>query len=415
MGRLNRGSESGMNNDLKLWKKKFFIIWTGQGISSLTSSIVQMAIIWYITNETHSAAALSFATLLGFLPQAVLGMFIGVFIDRYDKKKIMIYSDLCMSLLCVVLVISGMTGRIPMWLIFISLFLRSVGNAFYSPSLQATTPSIVPKGQLTKYAGYAQTFNSAATIASPALAAVLYTIFPLSSILMLDIIGAVLATITLAVVKIPKPMPEKDIKLNVFKETKEGYEAIRKVPGMRELLIIGALYAMIYFPIGTLYPLITMTYFNGSVGESGIVEMIFSAGTLTGSLLLGAGGEKIDKMKAVTGAIALYGLGTMITGLLSPESFLVFVVLSFFMGISVPFYFGVQTSIFQIKIDSKYLGRALSLMNSISMIAMPLGLVLSGMFAGTLGVEKWFLMSGIATLGIAILTMAMPALRHCSK
>ena len=151
------------------------------------------------------------------------------------------------------------------------------------------------------------------------------------------------------------------------------------------------------------------------MGESGIVEMIFSAGTLTGSLLLGAGGEKIDKMKAVTGAIALYGLGTMITGLLSPESFLVFVVLSFFMGISVPFYFGVQTSIFQIKIDSKYLGRALSLMNSISMIAMPLGLVLSGMFAGTLGVEKWFLMSGIATLGIAILTMAMPALRHCSK
>lgn len=87
MGRLNRGSESGMNNNLKLWKKKFFIIWTGQGISSLTSSIVQMAIIWYITNETHSAAALSFATLLGFLPQAVLGMFIGVFIDRYDKKR----------------------------------------------------------------------------------------------------------------------------------------------------------------------------------------------------------------------------------------------------------------------------------------------------------------------------------------
>lgn len=404
-----------MKNNTNQWKKKFFIIWTGQGISSLTSSIVQMAIIWYITNETQSAAALSFATLIGFLPQAVLGMFIGVFIDRYDKKKIMIYSDIGMSLLCVVLVISGMAGRIPMWLIFISLFLRSIGNAFYSPSLQAITPSIVPKGQLTKYAGYAQTFNSAATIASPALAAVLYTIFPLSAILMLDIIGAVLATITLAVVQMPKPLPEKDVKLNMFQETKEGYEAIRKVPGMRELLIIGALYAMIYFPIGTLYPLITMTYFNGSVGESGMVEMIFSVGTLTGSLLLGAGGEKIDKMKAVTGAIALYGFGTMITGLLSPERFLVFVVLSFFMGISVPFYFGVQTSIFQIKIDSRYLGRALSLMNSISMIAMPLGLILSGMFAGTLGVEKWFLMSGLVTIGIAVLAMTLPALHNCTE
>mgnify|MGYP000475477763 CR=1 FL=1 len=55
------------------WRKKYFTIWTGQGISTLTSSIVQMAIIWYITGRTKSAAVLSFATLAGFLPQAVLG------------------------------------------------------------------------------------------------------------------------------------------------------------------------------------------------------------------------------------------------------------------------------------------------------------------------------------------------------
>lgn len=404
-----------MNNDLKLWKKKFFIIWTGQGISTLTSSVVQMAIIWYITNETKSAAALSFATLIGFLPQAILGMFIGAFIDRYDKKKIMIYSDIGMSLLCVALVISGIMGRIPMWLIYTSLFLRSIGTAFYSPSLQAITPSIVPKGQLTKYAGYAQTFNSAATIASPALAAVLYTLIPLNKILLLDIIGAVLATITLAVVNIPKYLPDKNVKFNLFRETKEGYEAVKIVPGMRELLLVGALYAMIYFPIGTLYPLITITYFNGGVGESGMVEMMFSMGTLMGSLLLGAIGSRIHKMKAITGAIAIYGTGTMITGLLSPDKFLVFALLSFFMGISVPFYFGIQTSVFQIKIDSKYLGRALSLSNSISMIAMPLGLVLSGTFAGTLGIENWFIVSGLTTIGIAALAMTLPALHHCAE
>ena len=74
------------------WRKKFFVIWTGQGISTLTSSIVQMAIIWYITGKTKSAAVLSFATLAGFLPQAVLGMFIGVLIDQHDRKKITISS-----------------------------------------------------------------------------------------------------------------------------------------------------------------------------------------------------------------------------------------------------------------------------------------------------------------------------------
>ena len=126
---------------------------------------------------------------------------------------------------------------------------------------------------------------------------------------------------------------------------------MRRVPGMQELLVIGALYAVIYFPIGTLYPLITMSYFNGSVSESGLVETVFAAGTLVGSVSLGIWGGRIDKIKAIAGSIGIYGAGTLITGLLPPQGFYIFAFLSFFMGISVPFYFGVQTSIYQIKIQ----------------------------------------------------------------
>ncbi len=165
--------------------------------------IVQMAIIWYITGKTKSAAVLSFATLAGFLPQAVLGMFIGVLIDQHDRKKIMICSDLVMSSACVALAVSGIWGDIPIWLIFIVLFIRSIGNAFYAPSLQAIMPSILPKDQLTKYAGYSQSFESASMIASPAIAAVLYSMFPLKAILMLDVLGAFFAVGTLVAVDIP--------------------------------------------------------------------------------------------------------------------------------------------------------------------------------------------------------------------
>lgn len=376
------------------WRKKFFVIWTGQGISTLTSSIVQMAIIWYITGKTKSAAVLSFATLAGFLPQAVLGMFIGVLIDQHDRKKIMICSDLVMSSACVALAVSGIWGDIPIWLIFIVLFVRSIGNAFYAPSLQAIMPSILPKDQLTKYAGYSQSFESASMIASPAIAAVLYSMFPLKAILMLDVLGAFFAVGTLAAVDIPGIFREDKEKTNLLAEVKEGYNVMRRVPGMQELLVIGALYAVIYFPIGTLYPLITMSYFNGSVSESGLVETVFAAGTLVGSVSLGIWGGRIDKIKAIAGSIGIYGAGTLITGLLPPQGFYIFAFLSFFMGISVPFYFGVQTSIYQIKIQGEYLGRALSLSGSISMAAMPLGLVLSGALAGPLGIENWFLISG---------------------
>lgn len=409
---IKNTGEPYMNQQTRKWKRDFFIIWSGQGISTLTSSIVQMAIIWYITSKTESAAVLSFATLIGFLPQAVLGMFIGVLIDRYNRKKIMIISDLSMSAACGLLAIVGIWGDIPIWLIMVVLFARSIGSAFFSPSLQAVMPLIIPKDQLTKYAGYSQTFESASMIASPALAAVLYSLFPLNKIIVLDVLGACFAVSTLMMVKIPRISPDTETKEpNLLREARDGYMAIRRVRGMRELLIIGAMYAVIYFPIGTLYPLITMTYFNGGVKESGFVEAVFSVGTLIGSLMLGVWGGKIHKIKAIILSIGVYGAGCLMTGFLPPEGFMIFVVLSFFMGASVPFYFGVQTSIFQIKISGEYLGRVLSLTSSISMLAMPMGLILSGAFAGMMGINRWFLLSGAVTLMIAGFAAVLPGLR----
>ena len=77
-----------MNN----WKKVFAIIWTGQFFSILTSSLVNFAIILWLTFETKSAETLAFATIAAMLPQGILGMFSGVFIDRWSRKKIMILS-----------------------------------------------------------------------------------------------------------------------------------------------------------------------------------------------------------------------------------------------------------------------------------------------------------------------------------
>ena len=72
------------------------------------------------------------------------------------------------------------------------------------------------------------------------------------------------------------------------------------------------------------------------------------------------------------------------------------------MGLSVPFYSGVQTALFQEKIKPEYLGRVFSLTGSIMSLAMPIGLILSGFFADRIGVNYWFLLSGILIICIAI-------------
>jgi len=396
------------------WKCKFAVIWSGQSISMLTSSVLQMAIVWHLTGRTGSAAILSFATLIGFLPQAVLGMFIGALIDRYNRKRIMIAADLFIAAISVMLIIAGAVGEIPIWLIMVVLFARSIGTAFHYPSLQAITPMIVPKEQLTKYAGFAQSFESIAMVISPPLAAILFSIWSLNIIVLLDVLGALFAVFMLCIVKLPEFKTNRSYQTpHVMQEVKEGIGVLKNERGMTALMLISALYAIIYFPIGTLYPLITMTYFGGGVAESSVVEVFFSIGMFLGSLLLGVFGNKISKIKAITGSISLYGAGVLLTGLLPSTGLKIFILLSAIMGISVPFFTGVQTAIFQVKIKQEYLGRVLSLSSSISMIAMPMGLILSGIFAEIIGVPKWFLISGIMTLLLAVFSMMIPSLKNC--
>lgn len=394
------------------WKKRFAILWTGQTISIFTSAVIQMALIWYLIDRTKSAAILSLATMVGFVPRAVLGPFIGVFVDRYDRKTIMIIADVFIAVMTGVLVAVGIYCELPIWLIMVVLFLRSIGEAFHVPSLQAITPMIVPKDKITNCAGYVQGMESISLLLSPAVAAVLYGSFRISNILLFDVVGAGVAMITIVMSKIPSSSRDKKEEVpNLLREAREGMEVLRSKKGMFSLTLIGALYAMIYFPIGTLYPLLCMSYFGGSFKDSSVVEIIFSAGTLLGALLLGIFGGKISKIKAIISSIFVMGVGLLITGILQKEQFPVFVILAGIMGLTIPFYHGVLTAIYQLRFEEQHLGRVLSLSSSLGMIAMPLGLVLSGVFADKIGVNRWFLLSGIFTIMIAIFCRSLPSLK----
>ena len=398
------------------WKRNFAVIWSGQAASIFTSAVIQMALIWYLTDKTGSAAILSLATLVGFLPQAILGPFIGVLIDRYDRKWIMIVADLTIAAFTLLLAAVGFFQELPIWLIMVVLCFRSIATAFHAPSLQAVTPLIVPKESLVSCAGYSQGVESVSLLLSPAVAAIFYGVFDISVILLLDILGAAFAIFTIFITHIPKLKRTDEEQIpNVIREAKEGLAILHQQKGMTALIMMNAIYAIIYFPIGSLYPLISMSYFGGTFRESSVVEIVFSAGTLLGALALGKWGDKIEKIATIIAAIIVMGIGLVLTGLLRPEQLMVFVVLAGIMGITIPFYHGVLMTIFQTKIPEEYLGRVLSLSSSLSMIAMPIGLILAGTFADAIGVEKWFFVSGILTLVIALAFYLMPAVRGCCK
>ena len=385
------------------WKLKFYTIWAGQAVSLITSAILQMAIIFYLTEKTGSAMVLSMASLVGFLPYAVFGPAIGVLVDRHDRKKIMIGADLIIAAAGAVLAIVALYMELPIWMVMVVLFIRSIGTAFHTPALNAVTPLLVPEEQLTKCAGYSQSLQSISYIVSPAVAALLYSVWDLNAIIAIDVLGAVIASITVAIVRIPKLGDRvQSLEPNFIREMKEGMAVLRQNKGLFALLLVGTLYMFVYMPINALYPLITMECFNGTPMHISITEIAYASGMLIGGLLLGLFGNYQKRILLITASIFMMGISLTISGLLPQSGFFIFVVCCAIMGLSVPFYSGVQTALFQEKIKPEYLGRVFSLTGSIMSLAMPIGLILSGFFADRIGVNHWFLLSGVLIIGIAI-------------
>lgn len=392
---------------LKNINKTFLIVYTGQAISQLTSSILQMAIVWYLITETNSSNIVALSGIVGFLPQGVLGLFIGVYIDRFDRKKIMIISDLLIAAASLSLSISGFFGRISIPLIMIVLFIRSVGTAFHVPSLQAVTPLIVSKDELPKYSGYSQTLQSISLLLSPVLASFFFSIWSLQAIVMLDVLGAIIGVFTLCIVTIPKiKIDFENTKIDIALEMKEGIATLKK-NRLFNFMLLGAAFSIVYIPIFVLYPMMTLSYFGKNQWYAGAIEVVFAIGMLIGSLVLGATGGGKRKIVTIAFFCFIIGISLSISGILGKNMFLGFALCSTLLGFVTPFYQGLQIVVFQQKIQEKYLGRVMSLSGSLMAIGTPIGIGLSGIISDKIGVENFFLYSGILIIFISILYLTV--------
>ena len=201
------------------WKSTLAVIGIGQLISILTSTIVGFSIIFWISNEFKSPTALSLAILAGFLPQFVLGLFAGVYVDRWNRKKTMFYSDLFIAFctLCLFIVITK--GYKDLSFFYLLTACRSIGSTFHAPALQASIPLLVPKHHLVRVSGLYHSIQSFSEVIAPVVGASLVVWLPIQYILLIDVIGAVAACLTLLCVQIPSLQKTKvlpDFKLSLI-------------------------------------------------------------------------------------------------------------------------------------------------------------------------------------------------------
>ncbi|AEB74041.1 MFS transporter [Lentilactobacillus buchneri] len=396
------------------WRRNIYLFLTSQFLTGITSMIVQYAIIWYLTKETGSATILSIATILGMLPMALLSPFVGPLVDRWNKKALLIVPDVVAAIFAIILSVSGGVFHVfPIWLIFVSLLMRSIAQTFQMPTIQSVMPTMVPDKELTKLNGQLGMVQSANMIIAPALGAFLFAIIPLQYLILLDVLGAILGISILIWVQIPNN--EKiDAALHMLHNTKLGVQQLMHNKGLWYITITGAVFTLLYMPAASMYPLMTMKYFQGTVGQAGFIEALYSGGMLVGGAIIGIWGNWSDRMKPVIIAFFLVGIPTGLSGLLpgNQTGFMWFAILNVVEGIATPFFNTLLMAMIQQSYPPQQLGRVLGVLNSLMSLTGPIGLIFAGPLADALGVEMLFVIAGIGTVICGIFALMIPIMRE---
>jgi DHA3 family macrolide efflux protein-like MFS transporter len=401
-------------NDNIPWKTRFFTIWGGQALSIIGTQLVQFALIWYLTVQTGSATVLATASLVGLLPNVILGPFIGTLVDRWDRRRIMLVSDTVFALVTIGLAVLFALDAVEVWHIYVVLFIRALFESFHSNAMTASTSLMVPVEHLTRIQGINQMLNGGLNVISAPLGALLLGILPMQAILAIDVISALFAIVPLLFTRIPQPERRTGITADGRQETiwqgaKSGLRYVLSWPGLLivSLMTIGINFTII--PAFSLLPLLVKETFGGSAIHLGWVESAMGIGMFVGGALLGAwGGFKRNIVTSMLGLMGL-GLGTLVFAVTPATALWLAVIGSLLVGIMTPLTIGPFYAMIQTIVEPDMQARIFSLLNSVGAAIVPIGLLVAGPVADRFAIQVWFLFGGLLCILMAVGGLFIPA------
>lgn len=399
------------------WRKNFYLFLIAQLLTGVTSMIVQYAIIWYLTLETGEESVLAVATLVGMLPMAILSPFVGPFIDRMNKKFLLIFYDAIVAVIALGLFIYGINNDVyPLWMVFVTIGIRAVAQTAQMPTVQSIMPTMVPEAEITRVNGQFGIIQSLIFIVSPGIGAFMVAALPIHWVILLDVIGFILGAGMLLLVKIPEVASQGE-KISVVKDALEGFNILRENKPMWKMTLIGALFMLLFMPAMSLYPLVTTKYFGGTIVHAGWVEVLFAAAMLIGSFAVGIFGKTKDRMPWIIAAYFIVGLSIGGSGFLpgNMNGFWVFLVLNVFAGVVGQIYTTMNMAITQQSFEAQYLGRVMGNVSALMSVAGPVGLIFAAPVAESIGVQNMLVIAGFGGILAACLLYFTPSVRNYDK
>lgn len=381
-----------MNNN---WKKNIILFLASQTISLFGSSLVQYAIMWYITLETKSGVMMTISIICGFLPTFFLSPFAGVWADRYNRKTLIILSDSMIALATLTLAILFYNGYDMLWLLFVMSAVRALGSAVQMPAIGAYLPQIVPVDKLTKVNATNSSIQALVMLISPMLSGALLTMATIEVIFFIDVITAIIAVFVLLIF-LHVPTHTKALqkqKVSYFSDLKEGFMYIKNHEYIKKFFLFSAFFFLLASPVAFLTPLQVVRSFGDDVWRLTVIEITFSLGMIIGGILMASWGGFKNKVHSMTFASLLIGVGTFTLGII--PIFWIYLIIMGFVGIAIPIFNTPATVLLQEKVEEDFLGRVFGVLSMISSVMMPLGMLLFGPLSDLIKIEWLLIFTGL--------------------
>lgn len=405
------------------WLRNVVLFLSGQTVSLFGSMLVQYAVFWYLTITYQSGLVMALAALFGFLPQAVVSIFGGVWADRHNRKYLIMGADAAIALSTLTLALIMMTGYDAVWLIFATMAIRSAGAGIQMPAVSALIPQIAPTRNLIRVNGINGSIQSAMALLAPAAAGALYAWASAASdgaaaslipIFFIDVATAVIGVGILAFIPVGTVRRAADAHTGYFADLVDGVRYIVHHAFVRWLLVLFAIIFLLTVAPSNLTPLMLVRSFPAGESQDvvnlAVLEIAFSIGMMLGGILVASFFAKRSRIGMIVASSLVFGVLSIGLGL-SPNVW-VFFGFMFLVGLAVPFFSTPSMTLLQETVEPERQGRVFGFVGIVMAVAMPIGMVVFGPLADLVPIEALLIAAGVLTFVVVGLSVWLPAGRR---
>ena len=413
--RIHNENRIHKDTDRNQWKRTAALFLASQCVTLFGSTLVQMAVVWYVTVKTSSGAWVGAVSICSYLPQFLISFPGGAWADRYNRKALISGAD-AMTAGVTFLMILAMPYMVTDTLLLICLLLmsalRSVGAGIQTPAVNAVIPQIVPKEELMRYNGINAAMQSLVQFAAPAAAGALLSAGSLRDILFIDIITAAAGISIVLCLAFPEKQGQRrnaegeGTQDSVLPDIRKGisYAFINYETG-RLLAVYGG-FVLLTVPAGYLAGLLVSRVFGSGYEYLTAVEVTGFAGMVLGGVTANICSSLCRRWKNESGDIILSAglvvFGAMAVGMSLTGDFILYLIQMFVYGIALTVIQTSITTMIQEKTDPDMQGRVFGLLSAVYSGLMPLGMLVFGAMADKIPLQ-WIMAgagAGLVMMGV---------------